>query len=123
MIPRHPKSLMKLSRPMQRGGKRRNPFSLSLCLKMTKKVAFNIASEASYVYILSGKKLIKTTNGPFLRLFKNLKLLSGCHLLFRNNFLFTKNCFWFNKKSLQKSVNEKVLNKKQSRKRKIVTKK
>ena len=31
----------------------------SQCLKITEKVAFNIASEASYVYILSGQKLIK----------------------------------------------------------------
>ena len=29
------------------------------CLKITEKVSFNIASEASYVYILSGQKLIK----------------------------------------------------------------
>ena len=29
------------------------------CLKITEKVAFNIESEASYVYILSGQKLIK----------------------------------------------------------------
>ena len=29
------------------------------CLKITEKVTFNIASEASYVYILSGQKLIK----------------------------------------------------------------
>ena len=29
------------------------------CLKITEKVAFNIASEASYVYILSGQKFIK----------------------------------------------------------------
>ena len=29
------------------------------CLKITEKVAFNIASEASYVYILSGQKLIQ----------------------------------------------------------------
>ena len=28
----------------------------TLCLKITEKVAFNIASEASYVYILSGQK-------------------------------------------------------------------
>ena len=28
-------------------------------LKITEKVSFNIASEASYVYILSGQKLIK----------------------------------------------------------------
>ena len=33
--------------------------SASRCLKITEKVAFNIASEASYVYILSGQKLIK----------------------------------------------------------------
>ena len=31
----------------------------SWCLKITEKVSFNIASEASYVYILSGQKLIK----------------------------------------------------------------
>ena len=29
------------------------------CLKITEKVSFNIASEASYVYILSGQKLIR----------------------------------------------------------------
>ena len=29
------------------------------CLKITEKVSFNIASEASYVYILSGQKYIK----------------------------------------------------------------
>ena len=29
----------------------------SQCLKIAQKVAFNIASEASYVYILSGQKL------------------------------------------------------------------
>ena len=29
------------------------------CLKITEKVAFNIASEASYVHILSGKKFIE----------------------------------------------------------------
>ena len=29
------------------------------CLKIAKKVAFNIVSEASYIYILSGHKLIK----------------------------------------------------------------
>ena len=40
-------------------------------------------------------------------------LLWGCHLLFRNNFSFTKSCFSFNKKSLRKSVNEKVLDEKQ----------
>ena len=42
--------------------------SLSLCLKITEKVSFNIASEASYVYILSGQKFIRNTrntkNGP-----------------------------------------------------------
>ena len=29
------------------------------CLKITEKVSFNIASEANYIYILSGQKLIK----------------------------------------------------------------
>ena len=45
------------------------------CLKILKKVAFNIASEASYVYILNGQKLIKNVKiGPFWRVFENLKL-------------------------------------------------
>ena len=40
------------------------------CLKITEKVSFNIASEASYVYIVSAQKLIKNTkNGPFLASF------------------------------------------------------
>ena len=44
-------------------------------LKITEKVSFNIASEASYVYILSGQKLIKNAkNGQFWQVFENLKL-------------------------------------------------
>ena len=42
------------------------------CLKITEKVSFNIASEASYVYILSGQKLIK--NAKIDQVFENLKL-------------------------------------------------
>ena len=34
----------------------------SRCLKITEKVLFNIASEASYVYILSGQNFIKISN-------------------------------------------------------------
>ena len=45
------------------------------CLKITEKVLFNIASEVSFVYILSGQTLIKNPkNGPFWRVFENLKL-------------------------------------------------
>ena len=45
----------------------------SRCLKITEKVSFNIASEASYILI--GQKLIKNAkNGPFWRVFDNLKL-------------------------------------------------
>ena len=45
------------------------------CLIITEKVSFNIAREASYVYILSGQKLIKNAkNGQFWRVFENLKL-------------------------------------------------
>ena len=45
------------------------------CLKISEKVSFNIVSEASYVYILSGQKLIKDAkNGSFWRVFENLKL-------------------------------------------------
>ena len=38
---------------------------------MTEKVSFNVASEASYVYILSGQKLLK--NGQFWRFFRKLE--------------------------------------------------
>ena len=49
---------------------------ITQCLKILEKVSFNIASEASYVYILSGQKFIKNAeNGPFWRLFDNLKLV------------------------------------------------
>ena len=46
------------------------------CLKITEKVAFKIASEASYVYILSGQKLIEIAQkwSIFCEFFKNLKL-------------------------------------------------
>ena len=44
---------------------------LARCLKITEKVSFNIASEASYVYILSGQKFIKNAKmvhfGEFLK--------------------------------------------------------
>ena len=47
----------------------------SRCLKITEKVSFKIASEASYVYILSGQKLIQSAkNGDFS---KTLSLLSN----------------------------------------------
>ena len=47
----------------------------SQCLKITEIVSFNIASEASYVYVLSGQKFIKKArNDPFWRVFENLKL-------------------------------------------------
>ena len=45
------------------------------CFKIKEKVSFNIASEASYSYILSGQKLMKDAkNGPFWRVLENLKL-------------------------------------------------
>ena len=41
---------------------------MSQCLKITEKVSFDIASEASYVDIFSGQKFIKNAkNGPFGR--------------------------------------------------------
>ena len=49
------------------------------CLKITEKVSFNIASEASYVYILSGQKLIKNAKiqmGHFNRFSNNVKRYS-----------------------------------------------
>ena len=55
------------------GWKRKN--LSARCLKITEKVSFNIASEASYAYILRGQKLIKNAkNGTFWRVFENLKL-------------------------------------------------
>ena len=46
----------------------------SRCLKITEKVSFNIASEASYVYILDEQKLNKNAKiSPFMRVFENLK--------------------------------------------------
>ena len=46
-----------------------------IVFKNCKKVAFNIAREVSYVYILSGQKFIKNVkNVLFLRVFENLKL-------------------------------------------------
>ena len=57
---------------------------LTQCLKIIEKVASTIASEASYVYILSGQKLIKNgKNGPFWRVFENLKLAvkQSCQLM------------------------------------------
>ena len=48
----------------------------SRCLKITENVSFNIASEASNAYILSGQKLIKNAkNDSFWRVFENLKLV------------------------------------------------
>ena len=42
------------------------------CLKIAQKVAFNMASVASYVYIFSGQKFSKNIkNGSFWRLFEN----------------------------------------------------
>ena len=46
--------------------------------KSHKKVAFNIASEACYVYILSGQKLIKNAkNGQLWRIFETWNLRSN----------------------------------------------
>ena len=39
----------------------------ALCLKITEKVSFNVASEASYVYILSGQKLELVNFAEFLK--------------------------------------------------------
>ena len=48
----------------------------SRCLKITENVSFNIASEASNAYILSGQKLIKNAkNGQVGRVFERLKLV------------------------------------------------
>ena len=47
----------------------------SQCLKITEKVAFKIAGDASYLYILSGQKFIKNAkNSQFWRILEDLKL-------------------------------------------------
>ena len=47
-------------------------------MKITEKVSFNIASEASYVYILSGQKFIKKAKkGQFGEFIENWSLQSN----------------------------------------------
>ena len=47
-------------------------YTVAWCLKIPEKVSFNNASEASYVYILSGQKLIKNAkNCPIWRVFES----------------------------------------------------
>ena len=63
-----------LQEKRQKRGSTQNSI-LARCLKITEKVSFDIASEASYVYIMSGQKFIKNAkNGTFWRVFENLKL-------------------------------------------------
>ena len=60
---------------MRKMAPRKFVLTFTKSLKITENVSFNIASEASYVYILSGQKLIKNAkNGQFWRVFENLKL-------------------------------------------------
>ena len=66
----------------------------SQCLKIAQKVAFNIASEASYTLISNRQKLIKNAkNCPFRRILKNATfwvffkhcLYVGCHCSTKQN--------------------------------------
>ena len=51
-------------------------YAVAQRLKITEKVSFKIASEASYVYIFSGQKFIKNAKiGQFGEFLKNLKLV------------------------------------------------
>ena len=53
-------------------------YTVSQCLKITEKVSFNIASEASYVHILCGQKFIKNAkNGQFGEFLKTRSLRSN----------------------------------------------
>ena len=55
-------------------------YPIALLLKTTEKVAFNIASEASYVYILSVQKFIKyTLNGQFRRVSEFKLAVKQCY--------------------------------------------
>ena len=62
------------------GGKSRHFFQVTKvpkahCLKITEKVSFNFACEASYINIYSGQMFINNAkNGQFWRVFVNLKL-------------------------------------------------
>ena len=66
------------------------PSSSTQCLKITEKVSFNIASEASYIYILSGQKFIKKVkNGQFLGEFLNNWSLRSNSVTRQVNFIMT----------------------------------
>ena len=63
------KSLTNLTKPLWP-----RDMEIARCFKITEKVSFNIASEASYIYILSEQKLVKNAkNGQFWLIFENLK--------------------------------------------------
>ena len=65
-------------------------FTIPQCLKIIEKVLFNIASEASNVYIWNGQKLTKNAkNGPFERVFENL--ICGQRVLPDRSMLFSHN--------------------------------
>ena len=49
------------------------------CLKTTPKVAFNIASEASCIHILSGRTLILNAKNLISATFENLKFVKECY--------------------------------------------
>ena len=52
------------------------------CLKIAEKIAFNIASAASYVYILDEQKFIKNAkNSQSWRIFKYLTVLPDMSVL------------------------------------------
>ena len=58
------------------------------CLKITEKVSFNIASEANYVYILSGQKFSNNTksqqNNVFIFLAQKFKVIVLQKLVIEN---------------------------------------
>ena len=55
-------------------------------MKITEKVSFNIASEASYIYILSGQKLINLSRGVLPEnLRRGRKLWSTSELALESN--------------------------------------
>ena len=60
---------------MSRQHEKEKRLSRSTVFENKKKVSFKIASEASYVYILSGQKFIKNAkNSHFWRVFEDLKI-------------------------------------------------
>ena len=77
--------------------------STSRCLKIIEKVSFNTASEASYLYILSGQKLIKMPK--MINFASFLKLKAGSQTVLPDTLILKKYKNWWKMPKL-KTFNE-----------------